>query len=121
MNFIKQKQKKDLLTHKQLEINYRQKEHTIDTNIWLQRQGISTSSLTSTHPQLLKAQQAAHQLLTHHSDLLNNEQRLTLEQFRHKMNNKRTRQKLKPEAAYPILNINTKISRHLFKLHRTLA
>ena len=91
------------------------------TQKWIRDNGMNVASFNTSHPQLLKAQQAAHQLLTHHSDLLNNEQRLTLEQFRHKMNNKRTRQKLKPEAAYPILNINTKTSRHLFKLHRTLA
>jgi len=121
MNVIKQKKKKDLLSHSQYQILVKQRKQTLETDQWLRKQGIDNQSFTSTHPKLLKAKQAAHQLLTHHNDLLNNEQRLTLDEFRHKMSNKKTRQKLKPEAAYPILNINTKISRHLFKLHRTLA
>ena len=120
MNVIKQKPKRDLLSHKQYEIISKQRQQTLEADLWFRRQGIDTSSLTSIHPTLLKAQQAAHQLITHHSDLLTAEQRHTLEQFRQQMDNTRTRQKLKPQAAYPILNIQSKINRQLFNQHRHL-
>lgn len=90
------------------------------TQKWIRDNGMSVASFNTTHPTLLKAQQAAHQLLTHHSDLLTAAQRQALALFRQKMTNTRSRQRLKAEAAYPILNINTKISRQLFKQHRHL-
>jgi hypothetical protein len=120
MNLIKQKNKRDLLTQKQFDINYRQKEHTIDTNIWLQKQGLTSELLNTTHVKLLQAQRAAHHLLTQHKQLLTENQTKTLIKFTQKMNCKRTREKLKPEAAYPILNISSKINRQLFKLVKTL-
>ena len=91
------------------------------TQKWIRDNGMNVASFNTTHPTLLKAQQAAHQLLTHHSDLLTAAQRHTLELFRQQMASRRTRERLKAEAAYPILNINTKITRQLFKQHRQLT
>jgi hypothetical protein len=120
MNVIKQKPKRDLLSHAQYQINILQQKHTLRADAWLRKQGIDTTTFTSIDPTLLKAQQASHQLLTLHPDLLSPEQTYTLQQFCQRMNNTRTRHKLKPQAAYPILNIQSKINRQLFKQHRQL-
>jgi acetylornithine/succinyldiaminopimelate/putrescine aminotransferase len=88
---------------------------------WLRDNGISVKTFGTTHIRLLQAQQQAHALLTHHSNLLTQSQRTTLEQFQHEMAHKNTRIKLKPTAANPILNISSKINRQLFKQHRHLA
>ena len=87
---------------------------------WLRDNGIAVNSFANTHVKLLQAQQTAHTLLTQNPNLLTSNQTKTLKAFQHKMADKRARAALKPEAAYPILNINTKISRQLFKLNKQL-
>jgi len=85
---------------------------------WLRDNGIAVKSFSTTHVKLLQAQQTAHTLLTQNLNLLTTKQIKTLKSFQRKMSAKDTRVKLKPEHAYPILNINTKINRHLFTLHK---
>ena len=114
MNLIKKKPKRDLLSHAQHAMNTKQKKQTTRTDEWLSKQGISTNMLLSSHPQLLKAQQAAHHLLKYHQHFLSADQRRTLEKFQRQMNNKHSREKLKPQAAFPILNISSKINRQFF-------
>ena len=87
---------------------------------WLRDNGISVQSFSTTHIKLLQAQQAAHALLTQHLSLLTAAQTKTLKAFQQKMTHKKARAKLKPEHAYPILNISTKINRQLFKGYRGL-
>lgn len=87
---------------------------------WLRDNGIAVKSFSTTHVKLLQAQQTAHTLLTQNKDLLTSNQIKTLKAFQRKMENKKARAKLKPEAAYPILNISTKINRQLFKLHKQI-
>lgn len=87
---------------------------------WLRDNGIVVESFTNTHVELLQAQQTAHTLLTQSQHLLTTNQIQTLKAFQRKMAAKDTRAKLKPEHAYPILNINTKINRQLFKVHKQL-
>ena len=94
---------------------------TIKANEWLAAAGFNAQTFGTTHIRLLQAQQQAHALLTHHSNLLTQSQRTTLEQFQQAMAHKNTRIKLKPTAANPILNINSNINRQLFKQHRHLA
>ena len=84
---------------------------------WLRDNGIAIKSFSTTHVKLLQAQQKAHDLLTQHAHLLTQSQTKTLKSFQRKMVGKHTRNKLKPDAAYPILNISTKIHRHLYKLN----
>jgi len=120
MNVIKQKPKRDLLSHAQYEINAKQQQHTQRTDVWLRTQGIDASTIAAIDTMLLKAQQAAHLLLTHHQDLLTAQQRHTLQDFQQQFTHQRTRHKLKPQAAYPILNIQSKINRQLFKQHSQL-
>jgi len=88
---------------------------------WLRDNGIAVQSFGITHIRLLQAQQQAHALLSQHSNLLTQSQRTTLEHFQRAMTNKRTRNRLKPASANPVLNISSKINRQLFKQHRSLA
>lgn len=87
---------------------------------WLRDNGIAVNTFSTTHVKLLQAQQTAHTLLTQNHNLLTAKQIKTLKAFQRKMTNKKARAKLKPEAAYPILNISTKINRQLFKLNKQL-
>ena len=87
---------------------------------WLRDNGIAVNSFTNTHVKLLQAQQSAHTILTQHKDLLTTYQIKALKAFQRKMANKKTREQLKPEHAFPILNISTKINRQLFKLNKQL-
>ena len=87
---------------------------------WLRDNGIAVNSFGTTHVKLLQAQQTAHNLLNQNQNLLTSNQIKTLKAFQNKMSNKKSRSKLKPEHAYPILNINTKINRRLFKLNKQI-
>lgn len=87
---------------------------------WLRDNGIAVNSFANTHVKLLQAQQSAHTILTLHNDLLTTSQIKTLKSFQRTISNKKARAKLKPEHAYPILNISTKVNRQLFKLHKQL-
>ena len=115
------KKKENQLSSKQFQINRLCDKETINTKDWLSSQGFNTGSFNTTNIQLLQAQQQATQLLKHHSHLLTHSQRNSLEYFQHQMAHKNTRIKLKPTAAYPVLNISTKINRQLFKQHRSLT
>lgn len=99
-------------------ISRQERRHTTDADAWLSSNGINPETLSDVHIKLLQAQQQAHLLLKNHMHLLNDQQRRTLEKFKLIMANKRTRQKLKPAAAYPVLNISSKINRQLFKHYK---
>jgi hypothetical protein len=113
--------KENQLSSKQFQINRRCDNETISTNDWLASQGFNTGSFGTTHIKLLQAQQQATQLLKHHGNLLTNSQRNSLESFQHQMAHKNTRIKIKPSAAFPILNISSKINRQIFKQHKQLT
>lgn len=87
---------------------------------WLRDNGIAVKTFASTHVKLLQAQQTAHTLLSQNTNLLTAHQIKALKAFLRKMSNKTTLAKLKPEAAYSVLNISTKINRQLFKVHKQL-
>lgn len=113
--------KQDRLTDKQFQINQRSAADTLTANEWLAELGLNTSTFSTTHIRLLQAQQQAHALLTHHGNLLTASQRTTLENFQQQMAHQRTRNRLKPQAAYPVLNISSKINRQLFRQYRKLT
>ena len=115
------KKAKDILTHRQFEINKRCDEDTIKSNDWLLANGFNTDSCFAADLKLLQAQKQAHTLLKHHIELLTLEQETTLRNFQHMMTRKNTRKKLQPKAAIPVLNISSKINRQLFKQHRKLT
>jgi hypothetical protein len=101
-------------------ISRQERTHTSQTNVWLASNGINADTLGDVHIKLLQAQKQAHLLLTHHMNLLDDQQKKTLEHFKFIMANKWARQKLKPAAAFPILNISCKINRQLFRLHKQI-
>jgi hypothetical protein len=100
--------------------NYKNFKDDALTADWLRDNGIAVNAFSTTHIKLLQAQQAAHTLLTQNAHLLTPAQTKQLKAFQQKMTHKKVREKLKPTAAYPILNISTKINRQLFKEYRRL-
>lgn len=107
--------------HLQHQIQYREQADTADTDSWLQKIGLSEDYIQSVDIRLLRAKVVAHTLLTEGADLLTSEQREALETFQKQMSTKRSRNRLRPWAAYPILNIESKVNRKLFKKHRSLT
>ncbi len=118
MNHIRQKSKRDLMTHKQYEMNKRSRRDTVTTEVWMKENGFNAVTFGKTHIELLQAQKLAQILITNHASLLTQSQIQIIENFQQKMTSSKLRSKLKPSAAYPILNINTKINRQLFKQNR---
>ena len=107
-------------THQQHQIAHAEQRDTNSTNAWIAGAGLSVATFSSTHIKLLQAQQAANCLLDMHAKLLSNEQKTMLKQFLNNMAHKNTRNKLKPQNAYPVLNLNNKINRQLFKLYKQI-
>ena len=112
------KQRKDKLTHAQFGILRKQTQSKLATEKWLKSTGFNTATFNNQNPKLLQAQKTAHTLLTQHQNLLTTEQTKTLRDFKRRVGNTKLCNKLKPEAAYPILNIATKINRQLFKQYK---
>jgi hypothetical protein len=81
------------------------------TQNWIRANGMQVSTFNSTPIKLLQAQQQATNLLLNYTALLTKSQTQTLQNFQKRMSHKNTRSKLKPEHAYPVLNIATKIKR----------
>jgi hypothetical protein len=107
-------------TELQHHIQHQTRNDTLTADKWLAEQGIDTNIVSTTHIRLIQAQRQAHQILTYNSNLLTTEQQRTLSNFQQLMAHKRTRSKLKPEAANQVLNISSTINRQLFKQHRQL-
>ena len=114
------KKPKDRLSHVQYQINHKADKDTLTVNKWIGTYGLNVKSFNTTPIQLLKAQKSARELLTQFPQLLTQHQLTTLKSFHKLMVCKRTRAQLKPQHAYPILNISTKINRQLFKLNKQL-
>ena len=108
--------KKKALTHKQFDIQCKNKRDTGLTDWWLRQNGINAQYVAHTDTKLLQAQQKAHTLLSEHIDLLTTDQIKALKNFQRKMNTGHIRKKLKPEAAYTVLNISTKVVRLMHRL-----
>ena len=105
------KNAKDQLTETQYQILRKQGKDTLTTNEWLISTGIKLNTFSTTNPKLLQAQQQATNLLRNYTALLTNQQIQTLQNFQKRMSHKNTRTKLKPEHAYPVFNIATKVKR----------
>jgi hypothetical protein len=99
----------------QHQIRKQEQADTEATNDWLKEQGVDANTFGSVHIRLIQAQRQAHQLLTHHGNLLTKSQQGTLENFMQQMSGKHTRNRLKPQAATPVLNISSKVNRQLFR------
>jgi N-glycosylase/DNA lyase len=114
------KQLKDKLTHAQFGILRKQNQSKLATDKWLKNSGFNTATFNNLNPKLLQAQLTAHTLITQHPNLLTTEQSKTLRDFQRRVGNTKLCARLKPEAAYPVLNIATKINRQLFATHKLL-
>ena len=88
--------------------------HTAQADCWIKDNGLSTNTFAVLDIKLLQAQQMAHWLLDNHLGLLSANQVKTLQTFQYKIKNKHIRNKLKPHAAYSVMNIGTKIKRKLY-------
>jgi hypothetical protein len=121
MNLIRQKPIKDRMTQAQMQIADRAKAKSNEVDAWIKTEGLDVQSFAQTNARLLQAQRHAHALLTTQSHLLSFDQVHVLEKFQQQMATMRTRIKLKPSAAIPVLNISTKINRQLFKQYRQLT
>ena len=86
---------------------------------WLRDNAINEKDFAVLHIKLLQAQRTAHILLGQNKNLLTADQIQTLKSFSKLMVCKRMRSQLKPEAAYPVLNISTNnpTSQALNKIH----
>lgn len=115
MNHIKQKNSKDKLSHKQMDLLRRQQYDSALTADWLRDNHLDTAYFNTTDIKLLQALKAANELLNLHKQILAPNQIIKLIQFLQLMAHYKSRSKLKPAHAYPILNINTKVNRQLFK------
>ena len=108
--------KKNALTHEQRAIQHKTQRDTGLTDWWLRQNGINAQIIANTHSKLIQAQHEAHLLLSNHIDLLTTNQIKALKNFQRKMNTGHIRKKLKPEAAYTVLNISTKVARLMHRL-----
>ena len=99
---------------------YKNKRDDALTADWLRDNGIGDKAFCTTHIRLLQAQQAANTLLNQNKNLLTSNQIKALKAFQRKMASKKIRAKLKPESAYTVLNISTKINRQLFSINKQL-
>jgi len=117
---MNKKKDKDKLTHAQFEILRKQHNDAHTTDKWIRSTGLNTATFNKLNPKLLQAQQTAHTLLTQYLNLLTAEQIKIIRNFKRKLSNKHTSGKLKPEAAYQVLNIGAKINRQLFQAHKKL-
>jgi hypothetical protein len=107
--------KKIQLTEKQFAIYRNEKRDTAYTNGYLKNIGLNPNVFGQVDSKLLDAQRQARELLKEYSELLTKAQIKTLKRFGQKMRTGAVRQKLKPEAAYAIFNITTKVVRILHK------
>lgn len=107
--------KKIQLTDNEFAIYRNQKRDTAYTNGYLRNIGINPNVFSKVDSKLLDAQRQARELLKSYSPLLTKTQIKTLKRFGQKMKSDALREKLKPEAAYAIFNITTKVVRILHK------
>ena len=103
--------KKIPLTDKEFEIYKKMKRDTAYTNGFIRNIGLNPNVFAEVDGKLLDAQRQARELLKNYSQFLTKAQIKTLKRFGQKMRDGAVRKKLKPEAAYPIFNITTKVVR----------
>lgn len=85
------------------------------TDAWLAQQHIQAQRLNDTGTKLIQAEARARELLAHHQDFLTEAQKQFIASFLRRMNNKHTRQRLKPAAGNGIFRIHTQLKRRLHK------
>ena len=84
-------------------------------NNWLTANGINTKTFVTDPLHLVQAQKIAHTLLQHHSQLLEQNQAATLNNFLRAAGHTQTRKQIQQRDAERIMNIGTQVNRKLFK------
>ena len=110
----------DSLSDKQYQINRKSTLDSEDTDLWLRNKGLNPTNFASIDLKLIQAFIKAKSLIDHGDHYLTCWQRDALELFIDQMSHANTRRKLKTHAAYPILNISSKINRKIFKDYRQI-
>ena len=93
---------------------------TAATNRWLKRCGISERDLTDSKTLLLRAQKTAHELVAHHTDVMEAEETVLLRCFAQCSTNSRRRQCITESQCYAVLNLAKRINRRVFKQYKQL-
>ena len=91
------------------------------TNNWLKNRGLTEADLLNSQTLLLQAQKTAHELLQHHSTLINRHKYEWLNDFAKRSKSTRQRQRIKDKECYAVLNYAKSINRQVFKQHRQTA
>jgi hypothetical protein len=112
---------KNRLTQAQYQIQRKEGKDTLKAEKWIKDTGLNVCVFNRLPVQVLKAQQVALTLLTQNLHLLTTEQIKIIHAFQRKVSNTKNHTNLKPSTAFPILNINNKINRQLFKQYRQLS
>lgn len=108
--------KKNMLTTEQFQQQLQSQRDVGLTDWWLKMNGLNPDAITDVCIEVLDAQRLAHAVLQRHRNLLTPKQLQLLNDFKHKLNDKKKRQKLKPSSAYPVLNLCTKINRQAHRI-----
>ena len=109
------KYKKNKLTSKQFAINNQQKYDTKSADSFLKQNGLIPATFEKLDLKVAQAKIAAHALEEKYSKYLSNEHIKKINEFNRKVINSKKCHLLKPSAAYPILNLASKIKRQAYK------
>ncbi len=111
------------LTKRDLEqqIATRTKRDTELTDNWLKNRGMNEKDLLNSQTLLLRAQKTAHELLQHHSTLIERQKHEWLSDFAKRCNSNRQRQRITDKECYAVLTYAKSINRQVFKQNRQIA
>ena len=109
------KYKKKKLTHKQFAINSHQKYDSSITDCLLKQNGLNPNTFAKLDLKVAQAKIAAHELEQKYSKYLTDEHIEKIKAFNLKVSNSNKCHLLRPNAAYPILNLASKIKRQVYK------
>lgn len=109
------KYKKKKLTHKQFAINNRQKYDSNITDGLLKKNGLNPNTFAKLDLKVVQAKIAVHELEKKYSKYLTEENIETIKAFNRKVAHPKNGHLLKSNAAYPILNMATKIKRQAYQ------
>jgi hypothetical protein len=97
--------------HRQVQIARQQVRDTLSTNAWLEQQHICTERLYDTGTRLIQAEARARQLIKDYKAQLTEEQQATITSFLRRIENRRTRQRMREDSGNSIFRIHTQLKR----------
>lgn len=118
MNLIRKKQKKDLLSTKQYEINKKQQKDLMNSDGWLKSNGINVAHIYAGTAELFQATKLATNTLKNFGALLEQNQAGTLNHFLQATRNYSRRQKITQAQCFKVMNIAKQAQRRSAKLNK---